>query len=186
MKTEIKTTTLLNYIETYNKYEYLIEKHIMKICPQYINNEDFVQDAKLGLLEYVEHNEVFNKLDVMYKRTKHAYDYMKRFIMRLYNQYSICDNIEILPLLTVYDIDDSSIDKCIDRCGIVESINLALNSIPERYSNILRMYYFDNLTLSQIAKLENVTSERIRQIIHKSLNHIRAKNYKKLKIYIED
>ena len=57
MKTKIETTELLDYIELYNKYEYLIERTIMKICPKFIDNEDFIQDAKLGLLEYIEYKD---------------------------------------------------------------------------------------------------------------------------------
>jgi DNA-directed RNA polymerase sigma subunit (sigma70/sigma32) len=56
---------------------------------------------------------------------------------------------------------------------------LATNRIPDRYKRILRRRYglFDvQHTLSEIAKEESVTVERIRQIIAVSL--IRAKRYK--------
>ena len=183
MKNKINTIDLLDYIETYNKYEYLIEKNIMNICPEFINNEDFIQDAKLGLLEYIKHNESFNKLNTCSSRTSYVSGYMHDFILRLYKKYStyITNSGSYLC-----DPNNVFINNVFDNIDIIDSINNALNTLTEREAKVIRLRFYDNLTIANIATMEGLTMERIRQIEAKALRKLRHPSCSKsLKVYIQ-
>ena len=185
MKTQIETTTLLDYIELYNKYEYLIDKHIIKICPDYIDNEDFIQDAKLWLLDYIKTSEAFNKLTDEKLRLAYVSKHVHSLITKLNSKYSthISDRL-MLKRLT--DCQDNVLYINYDKCDMSEYLNLVLNSLPEKVANILRMRFFDELTLREIAAIEGVSRSRIGNIVNKGLRLLRTSKGKQLKIYIEE
>ena len=183
MKTEIKTTTLLDFIEIYNKYEHLIEKYIMKICPEYIDSEDFIQDAKLGLLEYIKYNEAFHKLTDSKLRTIYVSQYMSRLIDRLHRRY-----LSYSKSLNLYDFENDLIYTYdYDVCGLKEVINRALNTLPENEANVIKLYFYEDLTLNSISSLEGLSQSRVYQILLKALRKLRYPSItEQLKTYIED
>ena len=181
MKTKIETTELLDYIELYNKYEYLIEKNVMKICPRFISNEDFIQDAKLGLLEYIEHNECFNKLNTCRSRTSYVSRYMYNFIIKLCQKYSTYHTDSYL-----YDSNNIFIDARFDNIDIVDSINKALSTLTEHEAKIIRLRFYDNMTIANIASMEGLTNGKIRLIEQNALRKLRHPSRSRaLKVYMQ-
>lgn len=183
MKTKIETTELLDYIELYNKYEYLIERNIMKICPRFISNEDFIQDAKLGLLEYIEHNECFNKLNTCSSRTSYVSRYMYTFILRLCKKYT---ESKANDPITYLDSTNTFIDTRFDNIDIIDSINKALSTLTEHEAKIIRLRFYDNMTIANIASMEGLTNGKIRLIEQNALRKLRHPSRSRaLKVYMQ-
>lgn len=84
--------------------------------------------------------------------------------------------------VTINDSEKNPLDILIEaeeKENINSDINYALNSgaISEKQKDQLIMYYYDDMTLSQIGKKYNVSREAIRQNIKRALQLIR--NYDK-------
>lgn len=62
----------------------------------------------------------------------------------------------------------------IDRTSLKEYIQTLINDLPEREQTIIALYYFENLTLREIAALMDRTEARISQILGKVLKQLRA------------
>jgi len=62
----------------------------------------------------------------------------------------------------------------IDRESLKDYIKTLINELPEREQTILALYYFENLTLREIAGLMDRTEARISQILAKVLKTLRA------------
>lgn len=83
----------------------------------------------------------------------------------------------------------SLVDECYSVYDIVnisnnitdEQINFLLDTLTEKEKNIVKDYYFNNITLKEISKKLNQSKQRISQIIHEALR--RLKNQDKL-IYL--
>lgn len=64
--------------------------------------------------------------------------------------------------------------EAIDRESLKDYIKTLINELPEREQTILALYYFENLTLREIAGLMDRTEARISQILAKVLKTLRA------------
>lgn len=79
---------------------------------------------------------------------------------------------------TVLDIipntDTARAFEEIDRKSLKDYIKTLINELPEREQTIIALYYFENLTLREIAGLMDRTEARISQILAKVLKTLRA------------
>ena len=62
----------------------------------------------------------------------------------------------------------------IDQDSLYEYVATLIRKLPEREQNIVALYYFENLTLREIASLLSLTEARISQILGKILMTLRA------------
>ena len=62
----------------------------------------------------------------------------------------------------------------IDRESLKAYIQTLINELPEREQTIVALYYFENLTLREIASLMDRTEARISQILTKILKTLRS------------
>ena len=77
---------------------------------------------------------------------------------------------EVIPLLGK---DDSVEEEALKNIA-VQSISDVLSSFDSpRYEQVLRLYYFDELTQDQIAKIMRVKKERVRQLIDRAIRKLR-------------
>ncbi len=77
--------------------------------------------------------------------------------------------IESIPNASTFEAFDK-----IDRDSLKDYIQTLINDLPEREQTILALYYFENLTLREIAGLMNRTEARISQILGKVLVQLRS------------
>ncbi len=77
-------------------------------------------------------------------------------------------------LETIPNEDTFKAFEQIDRASLREYIQTLINELPEREQTILALYYFENLTLREIAGLMNRTEARISQILGKVMLTLRA------------
>ena len=70
----------------------------------------------------------------------------------------------------------------VDRDSLYDYVSSLIGELPEREQTIIALYYFENLTLREIAQLLSLTEARISQILGKvllglrtRLNHVPAK-----------
>lgn len=66
---------------------------------------------------------------------------------------------------------DLSIEDIVEKTELSENLRLALNSLTKIQKRRIKMYYFDDLTLQEIAKIEGCSVKNV----HKSIEQSKAK-----------
>jgi len=76
-------------------------------------------------------------------------------------------------------------DKLSDIPSDIEDTlkNIIKNTLTKREKKYIRMRFWENLTLDEIAKYTGVTRERVRQVINKALRKIRGRSFKQYKYF---
>lgn len=69
--------------------------------------------------------------------------------------------------------DTAEAFEMIDRSSLKDYIQTLINDLPDREQTIIALYYFENLTLREIAVLMDRTEARISQILGKVLRQLR-------------
>jgi RNA polymerase sigma factor for flagellar operon FliA len=69
--------------------------------------------------------------------------------------------------------DDEPVDECIARQDEVHRLRAALEELPPRERQVLALYYFEELTQSQIAQVLGVTESRVSQLRSQALSRLR-------------
>ena len=93
------------------------------------------------------------------------------------------DNLETVGLVESFDeVESASAEEVCERTLAAEGVRKAKNSnwsdvkeyeLQKRERKVLELYYFDGLLLEEIAWRFDVTRERIRQILSKTLQRLR-------------
>jgi RNA polymerase sigma factor FliA len=73
----------------------------------------------------------------------------------------------------IADSEARSIDAMVEHEEMAAALRAALLDLPERERTILSLYYYEDLKLSEIARLMQVTESRISQIRSKALAQLR-------------
>lgn len=76
-------------------------------------------------------------------------------------------------LESIPNADTAEAFDLIDRTSLKDYIQTLINDLPEREQTIIALYYFENLTLREIAVLMDRTEARISQILGKVLRQLR-------------
>ncbi|GIV59804.1 FliA/WhiG family RNA polymerase sigma factor [Rhodocaloribacter litoris] len=95
-----------------------------------------------------------------------------RFSLSLHSPVDV--DGEQIVLETIPNEDTFQAFEQIDRASLREYIQTLIKELPEREQTILALYYFENLTLREIAGLMNRTEARISQILGKILMTLRT------------
>ena len=69
-------------------------------------------------------------------------------------------------------IPDTYIDSSLENIDTTIDIKNAINTLSEKYKNIIYLYFYQNYTLEEIGKIYSVSRERIRQLISNGLEKI--------------
>ncbi len=99
-------------------------------------------------------------------------DAQRRFALSL--QETIGDDGDQSVLETIPNEDAEKQFEEIDRASLIEYVTKLIQRLPEREQNILALYYYENLTLREIAQLLGLTEARISQILGKTLLTLRT------------
>ena len=78
--------------------------------------------------------------------------------------------VAILPRSEPSSLQDFSAIEKKESAQIMSDI---LDTLSEREAQVLRMRYYEDMTLNEVARSFGITSERIRQIEHKALRKLR-------------
>ena len=63
----------------------------------------------------------------------------------------------------------------LERSSLVQYLSTIVRTLPEREQQILALYYFEDLTLREIAEMMKLTEARISQILTKTLRTLRTR-----------
>ena len=76
---------------------------------------------------------------------------------------------------SVVDIADKSIDveKIIETKMLIEDLHCALNNLNEEERNLIKLLYFDDKTLIEVAKQRNTNPMKISRLRNKILDKLR-------------
>ena len=134
----------------------------------YINNliKDKYKDIN------IDHNELLNigLLALLEKIETKDTDYKKiiycinKDINTFIKKETQFNNSKIIP--------DTYIDNALENIDTTIDIKNAINTLPEKYKNIIYLYFYQNYTLEEIGKIYSLSRERIRQLISNGLEKI--------------
>ncbi len=96
-----------------------------------------------------------------------------RFALSLHETIGFDADQSVLDTIASDDAEHEQYE--VDTHSMSGYVATLIRQLPEREQNILALYYFENLTLREIAVLLNLTEARISQIIGKVLVTLRAR-----------
>jgi len=76
---------------------------------------------------------------------------------------------------TIVDDDQQSPEDILIRKNLKANLKNVINNLPDREKLILALYFYEELTLADIARVIGLTEARISQILNKTLLDIRTK-----------
>ncbi len=100
-------------------------------------------------------------------------DAQRRFALSLHDASGVDGEQSVLE--TIANEDAFTAFDDIDRDSMFAYVETLIRELPERERTILALYYFENLTLREIAQLLSLTEARISQIIGKILITLRGR-----------
>jgi len=161
-----------NYIEHFNKYKYIVTDRISKMCPEYLNDYDFIQDVYVELIDYIKNNEAYNNV-INYMKATYIHIKTTKVIK------SLLKNRNKENIYTNYDrilVDINFEDRTINRLSKEIILNV-LKTLTSREERVLKLRFGleDNnpMSFKEIATLLNVSKDRVRQIETKALRKLR-------------
>lgn len=101
-------------------------------------------------------------------------DAQSRFSLSLHAPSGAGDDDGQMVIESIPNEDTLAAFEAIDRESLKDYIQTLINELPEREQTILALYYFENLTLREIAELMDRTEARISQILAKVLKTLRS------------
>lgn len=136
-----------------------------------------IHETKNGTsLQQATHNEnlnMHNVRSVLYRSLNVINNEKKPVSLKDFN------NIIYTPIERLYkDIFDYGYEEWIKENFIIpsdaeESLNYVISSLTEREQQAIKLYYFDELTMDETAKILNVTRERVRQIVLRAIRKLK-------------
>ena len=66
-------------------------------------------------------------------------------------------------------------DKILQRKSLKEELKFYIKELPERERIVLALYYYEELTLSDIGQVLNISESRVSQIMNKTLSNLQQK-----------
>lgn len=160
------------YIECFNKYKHIVIDRISKICPEYLNDSDFVQDVYVEVIDYIKNNKSYNNVS-SHLKAPYIHNKVNAIINSLLknrnkeNNYPGYDEV-----LVDIDFENRVTDELLK-----ESISNVLKTLTSREEKVLKLRFgLENgipMTYKQLSKQFNVTTERIRQIEAKAVRKLR-------------
>lgn len=170
-------------LELFERYQHLVPEKIAKYAPEYVNDEDFRQDALVHLMEYIiEKSDVFEQTSRSVV-TSSIHRSMDSFIMVHSKQFekenlAICSYDDIDGLVDNYD----SFSDYVDRSMVNYYIAKAMSTLDVREQFVLAIrfgFLGRTVTLADTGWVFGVTKERIRQIENKAIRKLRHPSRKK-------
>lgn len=120
-------------------------------------------------------NNKYNEVEV----TKEVFDLMNRFELDDLKELNEFDRHIEHSELTEHTLNNrmlfkqESIEDLIIRKTSLEDLRKAINMLPEVQRRRIKLYYFDELTEKEIAKLENVSQKNISKSLTVAKNNLK-------------
>lgn len=120
-------------------------------------------------------NNKYNEVEV----TKEVFDLMNRFELDDLKELNEFDRHIEHSELTEHTLNnrmlfkEESIEELIIRKTSLEDLRKAINMLPEVQRRRIKLYYFDELTEKEIARLENVSQKNISKSLTIAKNNLK-------------
>lgn len=120
-------------------------------------------------------NNKYNEVEV----TKEVFDLMNRFELDDLKELNEFDRHIEHSELTEHTLNnrmlfkEESIEDLIIRKTSLEDLRKAINMLPEVQRRRIKLYYFDELTEKEIARLENVSQKNISKSLTTAKNNLK-------------
>lgn len=84
------------------------------------------------------------------------------------------DIYALVPIDEQYNaIEGDNVSKQVEKDELIELIGKILDKLPQREQMVVQLYYFEELSLSEISEILNITESRISQINKEVIKKIR-------------
>ena len=172
----------------FNHYEpkiQMIVDHFMSLPnPGIVEPEELIQECHIGLVNCLNDDCPFAKsvftymLNEVRRYYRHAHSFV-RIPSYIYDKYpdqakQLVEKFEIISLEDIMDCHDIASLDLHNQPHFEDAIEKCRANLTEKQFNILYLYFVEEYTLELIGQKYNVTRERIRQIIEKSLEICRS------------
>ncbi len=155
----------------------LIEKN--QFLPKHLNKKIFdlkktIDQLEIELGRCPEDEEIAGKCGI----TLEEYYEVLCDMNKLKNfSFEILDNNnEIVSLLDlVSDSEDNQPEKVLEKNQLVEKIATAIDKLSEKEKIIINLYYYEELTMKEIAKVLGLTEGRVSQIHNQAMGKLKLK-----------
>lgn len=173
-------------LELFERYKHLVPEKIAKYAPEYVDDEDFRQDASVCLVEYIiKNSDIFEQMPRC-EVTSSVHRCMNSYIKYHCRQVEK-NNLAICSYDDINDLEDSSSPSLEDSMSIVNYyIAKAMYTLNAQEQIVLALrfgFLGRELALSEVGWVFGVTQERIRQIENKAIRKLR--NYSRRKYLID-
>jgi RNA polymerase sigma factor (sigma-70 family) len=181
--------------ESLSTYLMLSKKIINKFAPKFIvkqmlNDEDAISDVATAIMNADKNFDPNREGSTNQKKTKYSYRNqcglwaIKTYVTKKYKSKKLnsldftIDNDSSLYSTIADTRNTDPIDIIInneENDNLISDINFLLDSdmLNEKQKNQIRLYYFENKSLSEIGKVYGVTREAVRQNIKRGLTSIK-------------
>ena len=167
-----------NYIEHFNKYEYIVTDRISKMCSEYLDDSDFIHDVYVEVIDYIKNNESYNNVS-NYMKTIYVHkkiDSIIKSLLKNRNKENIYIDFDVVL------VDSDFENRITDRLS-KESIFDVLKTLTSREEKVLKLRFgLENsaqMTREEIGNLLGVNRSRIGQIEAKALRKLRQPDRRK-------
>ena len=143
----------------------------------YLRNLDIVSRSNRRLIKLID-KEISKYFNENEEEPSDAYlaEILNEDIKKIKEARIASDIYALVPIDEQYNAiqSENTIEK-IEKEELVEIINSILSSLSKRDQMIMQLYYFEELSLSEISSILNITSSRISQIHKEIIKKIRLR-----------
>ncbi len=135
------------------------------------------EDKKTYTVEFEDNKKILHKIEISEKVYEAFDSFELEDISQIHKYRSHIEHSEIYEE-TLYKrmlILPTSIEEKVEKKIIFDDIKEVINSLPEVQKRRLRKYYFDDMTLEEIANEENCTKVAVKYSIDIALEKISKK-----------
>ena len=162
-------------LKTFDKYYYETYQDTLTFvvcnCPNIEDAKDIVQNTYLELYKKIEKNELINNpksyiLAIAKHKIKDYYRFKyKTKLISLFSNYQDKDLLETYP--ANIDIENMILTK--------DTLDKAWNYLKKKKSiipKVFYLYYYNNLTIKEIAKTLNLTESNVKHYLYRTIEEL--------------
>ena len=155
----------LHFEDLYNKYNDEVRRYAMLLVHNYHDAEDIAQDTWLVIAQRFD--SLCTKDDVMIKAyLMKVTKYMSNKLLKKRTRQNLSMDLDQNAIEESQDLFDTTL-FAICQNETYEHIRDCLNSIDEKYRDVLTMYYSNHSSAKEIAGFYNLSENNVRKILER-------------------
>ncbi len=155
---KIKQGDILSFEHLVKRYQNKLFRFAFNILKNNFDAQEAVSDALFSVYKSI------NRVNSNRKFSSYLYQVTRNKALDLIRR-----RVPVVSLDQIPDPPDpNSSEDAVIRKETREKVITAIGKLPKKYSGVLRLYYFDNLSYEQISKNEKLPLNTIRTNLHRA------------------